>query len=74
MTHRITCNPMPYWFINFITEKRKEDPETLDVDVFNERLKLFHARYIIMDNTGTINPYIEFENEEYYSMFILRWS
>lgn len=74
MTHRIllfstddTIN-QPRWWSNYV-----DSLKDTTIEPVNEDLKRYNA-VVWIDKENDYARYLEFESEEHYSMFILRWS
>ncbi|HAC14773.1 MAG TPA: hypothetical protein DCE78_02335 [Bacteroidetes bacterium] len=55
------------WWLNFCEETKSTNMKELQAN-----LKLYNAEYVYEIPSG--NSFIEFDDERYYSMFILRFS
>lgn len=62
-----------FWYVSERHPTRK-----IDGEVFNEELAEYHATYHHQEVGNYIESdfieWIEFEKEEFYSLFVLRWS
>ena len=69
----IMSNCPNHWY-NFITEFQHQMYYNEDVSVtkINKALKIYGGRYRFRGSRK--NPTIEFENEEGYVMYLLRWT
>lgn len=83
MTYRIYRNVHINMFTNFVRDAYSYFPNSdpLYTSALQKALKPFHAKYclnIYYDNHAedhpSNGPYIEFKDERYYSMFVLRYS
>lgn len=58
------------WWRNFYHENSQRRGETMSMSELNRILKEYRAKYVSTDR----EIYIEFGDERYYSMFVLRYS
>lgn len=71
--------PCPAYISKFFMHIAAQRPDRkIDVDVFDEELAEYHATYHYEEVGNYIESdfieWIEFEKEEFYSLFVLRWS
>lgn len=57
----------PAYFWNFLATI----PNVWSADSVNQALKPYHAEYVIRKNHGVV---LEFDDEQDYTWFVLRWS
>lgn len=62
----------PQWWVNFTCSDDK--PHTYNRDTLNEFLKPYKCCYYPETDAYMEDDYIEFDTEQDYAIFLLRWS
>lgn len=79
MTRVDVHGPWPAYIAKFFCYVSEQHPyRKIDGDIFNEELAKYHATYHHMEIGNMFESdfieWIEFEKEEFYSLFVLKWS